>query len=84
MLYDCFEGNVVCFVDRFDPAPFRCGLPVYRLYSEEVKQIVKEKYAVTFIVTPVRDNEGICDEIVRIYPKANAVTAESLVEHLWI
>lgn len=79
---DCFDRDVAAFIDRSDRVSMCRGLPIYKLSDNAVKKLVDESDAVTFIVTPVRDNESIFDEIKYIYKKANILTAESLVENL--
>lgn len=79
---DCFNRDVAAFIDRSDQASMCRGLPIYRLSDDAVQKLVGESDDVTFIVTPVRNNESIFDEIKYMYKKANVLTAESLVENL--
>lgn len=82
MIFNCFERNVVCFVDRSENCTICCGVPVYKLMSDKLCDIVQSREITTFIVTPVTEPETIMDEILQLYPQVNVITAESVVSGL--
>lgn len=81
-LLPCIRKKLICFIDKSERIESCEGLPVYRLDSRELKEIIKSKKVITIIVTPVWEFYNIKEYILDCYPDVNVVSLEKVVEKI--
>jgi len=81
---ECFDNNLLCFADRSDSVDSYFGYKVFKLSDSGLRNIVEKQKCVTFLITPIWDFDVLEIEINDLFPNANVVSIEKMVEKIWL
>jgi len=79
---ECFDNNMICFVDGFSKDRQYYGYPIYRLGDEKIKALIDEHEKVTFLITPLLDFDTVEAKILELFENVNIVSVEKVVNKI--
>lgn len=77
---ECFNNNMLCFIDHSDNIDCYLGYKVFKLRDSELRKIMEKHDCVTFLITPVWDFDILETEIFDLFPSVNIISIEKILE----
>jgi len=81
---ECFDNNMLCFADSSGSIDSYFGYKVFKLNDSGLRDIVEKQERVAFLITPVWDFDILEMKIIDLFPNANVISIEKMVEKIWL